>query len=372
MTFPMKRLSEAVGQWQVALLFIAFLQLTKLLVWIATRHPLPLELLSVVVFTGSLLPVYGITSDHYGRKTAFWTVFCISVFPASLPTLLTDWENTFFLLLVCCAVYSFGHARKATKKITVLFLCLLMLGAGYFDSRTAVFAIAFLLVAGIDCFAQEQRDAIERINSPKSRKRFLLAAVFVISLGSVGIPQLFSRFENIPSADTSLSFANLTGTIERAGERLQAIEAHLDRMEGVLPFADSNRSIITLTSHYTPFIYLVGVFHALVVYMYPPFILLLFIAIRSGNTDHFAFFGLLFCLATAFSCLALMSQGNIQPQQLLLPLIVLSPLLGKGFGMVIEMITTTRHHRSLALVFFSSLCCFLMVGLCCSVDDCKS
>jgi len=315
--------------------------------WVAAARLVSLSAAILV-----LIPLYLLSRRLFDREAAFWGCLAFAVLPFSNEAAIKVIRGPSFLFLFSWAVYFAARAADSPRPRFFMWAGLLSWAAVCFRVEGAV-----LLLYGLVFFS------VLAIRAGEERRAFsgglltwaLVCVLPVLLLFAVGGEKATSilRMESLMER-----LRHLTG--HHILDNYQRIRARLKDLEQASPWPGGRENFGEIARRFMPLIYAVGVLHAFVKVLFPPFVLPLFRAFRRpfGRARHFVLL-----LAAAYLLmiyLRLMSVDFIQSRFLLAPAFLLFPWVGAGMARIFRI--ATRAVRP-ALVFTLLATLFFLLPL---------
>ncbi len=330
------------GNWGLAMKIYpmpAYPALLALVHQIVPDWTLAGRVLSCVMLTLAIIPVYFLTLRLFYARTALFTGFAAALWPTGTNLAMDIYRDPCFLALGILSLYLFveGVNEKNVQKASLSFIAAWL---------SLIFRVEGILLPVSQLSYLTYRWLYSRLKGGSHDCARLLMCGLSISLAAVA-----ALFAAAHAGQVEINriheYVQLLDKITK-GElfsNLKNIHKQLKLMEQYSPFPNGSFNFAEIARHYSYFIYFMGVTHAFLKAFFLPFAV---IGLYGAKTGTRARSGFLIFLASIFLIMGyffLLERDFLEERFLLLPAFSLLPWAGAGLALGIEkgVLVNKRH-----------------------------
>ncbi len=287
--------------------------------------------LSILAYTATILPLYGLTRRLFDHQSAIWACVLFALSPMVNIKAMDVVRDPIFILLLASYLFCFlkGIGLRAYRYVFAAFIC----AAASFLFRIEALVLLTAPVLYLGLYRLMTRKEAARRWTRTSLMAWVAALLLLGLLAFLGLQ--YSTDGNVIRYEKIRSHLDALDALA-VFDNYNAIYDHLKIAQQNPPFRDASSSIAALTRHWMPLIYLLGQVAILLKVLFPAYLIPLFIALKNlidrklWRDSALNFILVLFCVYFLFIYYAYLVKDFL-PSRLLFPLaFMLFGLMGKG------------------------------------------
>jgi 4-amino-4-deoxy-L-arabinose transferase-like glycosyltransferase len=319
------------------------------------------QILSLACLIMTTVPLYFLSCDLFGKRTAFWACLAFSVLPFINELSSKVIKDPPFILFFMLAAWTGSRSLSEKKPIYFILTPLFTILAALYRIEGVVFALVFFLILAGYIFLKEQ----ER---PAFLKGITIYATFLmIFLGFLIAFMVSGIFQETVYNTVYVRFKE---TYFRLGqlETYRLIYDHLKTVEHNFPGGQWTQDFFEISRHNLYLIYFIGLVETFLKALFPVYIIPLMFSlnVRKNLNRGSVYLLLVFVCYLLVGYLFLITMNFLSKRYLLVPAMLALPFVGYGCEHLVEKMKRLKFSKIAIIV---SLGLFLCVPVYKSIDN---